>query len=193
MTAPLIPIPRLDEAPETTVAVTPLDGTDWPSILQNIETVTTWGDTEVLVYSERVGACVLDRMTFRKVVPPDDGFECRLFDGTVEVRCVADAGGLRAWLVRESDGRPVLALRRRYYLIGLATENPGEFREARYPDVTFKYPVTGVLEDGRAWIEVVEYYKREPDWGSLASDEIRRELAEPLLVAHRFDAVGIGD
>ncbi len=167
----------------------------WDALLTTASGLAGWTpETELFVYSERVARCELRRQAVKEAQEPDQGFECRLFDGTCEVRCVADDGQLRAWVIREkSNGQPVRVLHRRYYLVGISTTTPDKFREARYPDVVFQFPVSGGAAGvDRAWIEVAEYYRAEPAWRELSAEDVRRHLAEPLLVAHRFVSVGIG-
>ena len=126
-----------------------------------------------------------------------------MFGSDCELRWVSRGQGeFDAWLLREykRDATPARlhALNveksiRNYYLLGLATDLRGEFREARYPDALFVYPIELNFDDPvqaertRAFVEVAEYRRSAPTWDSLSDiSQINDLLDAPLLVAHRF-------
>ena len=44
----------------------------------------------------------------------------------------------------------------------------------------------------RAYIEVAEYWRTEPEWADFDDNDAALALAQPLLIAHRFIGVAAG-
>ena len=80
---------------------------------------------------------------------------------------------------------------------GTRDETVNRFHEARYAKC-FEYPVQDAGSNDRAYIEVAEYRRVEPEWSDLSAtgdagiNDINNTLAQPLLFAHRFVRVGAG-
>lgn len=182
-----------------------IEATSWDCMKRALARMNGWkADTVVYSYLESLDACSLEALQFEAVVEPAVPFEGRLFDGNVEAWWrLLHGGKWVAWNILEGGseqpgddqvGEPVYRIDRRYYLRGFLDEDQGQFREARYPDSRFVYPVQPVqaTRRARAYIEVVEYWRTEPDWDEHDDDHARRTLALPLLCAHRFCGVRAG-
>ena len=174
-----------------------IDTDTWEDMTKEIGCETSWGrDHEVFVYSESLEACLLERCPFGSVAALDTPFEGRVFDSGAEARWrflpQVNKGKWTAWITREdvSKGDRARRVVRRYYLRGVCGSD-GHFHEARYPHVRFRYPVSGGRHQDRAYVEVAEYWRAEPDW-SRSEVDAAQELSLPLLFAHRFCGVGVG-
>lgn len=180
----------------------------WDTVFQQACDFASWdAASPVVEYCESVTECVLRASTAADIRVPHDAFEGRVFAENADLRWVMDEdGAIRAWSIKEvkngSGPRFSNVCRaknpRRFYLNGRSTNDPGVYREARYPGTLFEYPAApsdAKREEGqlRAFLAVYEYWRAAPDWSRHATAEaVNRELAQPLLLAHRFVMVGEG-
>ena len=205
---------------ETWVSQERVDAESWEALSSKMMASARWrDDASVFVYVESLDNCELERCAAGSVL--DSVRECarseltnllegRIFDSSVEARWRRLAAGKwAAWIVRElpkapeaandstSDwSRPARRTIRRYYLLGKRGQTANNFHEARYAK-RFKYPVQGACPNDRAYVEVAEYRRVEPEWSDFAATDdgiktINHKLSEPLLFAHRFVSVGAG-
>jgi len=179
----------------------PLSGANWKTFFDSMLAVTRWDkDAEVFSYMETVTSCDLTRQRIAEIMEPLRPLEGRFFRDPLEVRWLMNSdGAFTAWMIQESVAsssgeESVNKVERPYYLIGIATETPGEFKEAKFPGKVFNYPAVGGSRE-RAYIRVAEYYRRKPnafDHQDIETATIDAVLAMPMLVAHRFIDVGAG-
>ena len=190
---------------KTHIARKRIDATSWECMTKALACTNDWKpETMVYVYVESLDDCSLDNLQFGEMAEPSTPFEGRIFDGEVDARWrLLQGGKWVAWIIREgrADESPdgwdrdlVYRLDRRYYLRGTLGAGSNRFHEARYPNRSFSYPVQPVPAGGkdRAYIEVAEYWRTEPDWNKHDDDSARQALALPLLCAHRFLGVNAG-
>lgn len=178
----------------------PMDEASWEDVAAAVLSVTRWSDFGGLTeYRECFRSCRFGS-TDEGWQPDPTAFEGRIFGHDAEMRWVrGESGRLKVWCLREGggDGRRVLRLDRRYYLIGKGTTEPSEFYESRYPN-PFTYPVAqGHSRDpqparDRAFVLVAEYRRLEPSWTTVGPDRLDEELDGPFLLDHRFVVVGAG-
>ena len=185
----------------------------WSRLVACIAGLTGWcADSPVYTCSETLGGCRLALCGFADLRDPSDEtpFEGRIFDSGAEARWRrGEDARWQVWVTSECDPRasaagnaalpdvpgcePAIRTDRRYYLLGIRdARQQDEFHEARYPGTRFIYPVTAADADDRAWIEVAEYRRAEPDWSAIDDAAAERLLALPLLFAHRFVGVAAG-
>lgn len=184
---------------DTRIQRLPIQAGAWRTLMAAITQKAEWSsETSVFVYTESLDRCVLEQLCLIDVPEPNTPFEGRMFDATTEARWrrVAD-DRWTAYIIREhrSEGRRAYRTIRRYYLRGVRDDRTADFREARYPGKRFVYPVhTGDAAPSRdrAYVEVAEYWRTEPEWADLDDNDAARVLAQPLLIAHRFISVAAG-
>lgn len=183
---------------KTRIQQLPIQVETWRTLMAAITRKAEWSpETSVFVYTESLDRCALDQLRLTDVPEPSTPFEGRMFDATTEARWrrVAD-DRWTAYIIREhrSEGQYAYRTIRRYYLRGVHDDRNADFREARYPGKRFVYPVHagGARTRDRAYIEVAEYWRTEPEWANLDDDDAARVLAQPLLIAHRFIGVAAG-
>jgi hypothetical protein len=180
-------------------------GLRWAEAVQKLDEAFGWAaDTDVYAYTESVSTCELAHKRISDVTPPVDAIEGRVFADPAEARWRRrEDGTYDMWLLKETEStratiERVRRANRRYYLIGLGTEEPQVFEEARYLPRRFKYPVDTPEPNPRkpnnkrrAFITVAEYERIKPVWSSLKDENhITEQLDAPLLCAHRFVSVG---
>ena len=206
---------------ETWLSIDRIPARNWPDLAHTLTASAAWPDDHfVFAYTESLDHCNLHRCEARTVVQHVTGcarsdlaspLEGRIFDPSVEARWrrVSDANWV-AWTLRELAGTPptpnhpssgCLARAgrslRRYYLLGTCDKTLNGFHEARYAK-RFAYPIQDANPNDRAYIEVAEYRRIEPQWsdlsvtGEVTIDRINNILAQPPLFAHRFVRVGAG-
>ncbi len=128
--------------------------------------------------------------------PENTSFQGRIFGPKAEVRWMREGAVWEVWHVAEQPGREYVRLPNphRYYLWGIAKR--GMFSEDRIPGVK-QYPLASPpVDDDRAYIEVVEYWRNtpmdelvEPDALSLLMEELNQSYA----YTHRFAGFGCGE
>lgn len=184
---------------ETRIQQLPIQVETWQKLMEAIMRKTKWSpETNVFAYTESLDRCSLDQLCLIQVPEPNTPFEGRMFDATTEARWrrLTD-DRWTAHIIREhrSEGKCAYRTIRRYYLRGVLDDRNGDFREARYPGKRFVYPVhTGDVARtrDRAYIEVAEYWRTEPEWADFDDNDAALALAQPLLIAHRFIGVAAG-
>ena len=184
---------------ETRIQQLPIQVETWQTLMEAIMQKTEWSpETSVFAYTESLDRCAIEQLCLIEVPEPNTPFEGRMFDATTEARWrrLAD-DRWTAYIIREhrSEGQCAYRTIRRYYLQGVRDDRNGDFREARYPGKRFVYPVhTGDVARtrDRAYIEVAEYWRTEPEWADLDDNDAALALAQPLLIAHRFIGVAAG-
>ena len=205
---------------ETWVSQERIDAKSWEELSREIMDSAGWrNDASVFVYVESLDNCELEQCaagsalnSVRECARSESTnlLEGRIFDTSVEARWRRLAAGeWTAWIVREhpkapeaaddsaSDcSRPARRTIRRYYLLGKRDQTANDFREARYAK-RFDHPVQDACPNDRAYIEVAEYRRVEPEWSDFAATDdgiktINHKLSKPLLFAHRFVSVGAG-
>ena len=206
---------------ETTwVSTKRLRADSWQELADSMAASAAWPDgASAFLYTESVDDCKLERCEARdlkhviKCRRSDTAtlLEGRIFDSQVEARWRRlTAARWAAWIIRELDGKPDAANHsssgcseearrtlRRYYLLGTRDKTATHYHEARYAK-RFEYPVQDARPNDRAYIEVAEYRRVEPEWsdlsagGDAAIHDINNTLAQPPLFAHRFVRVGAG-
>ena len=189
------PVVRTD----TRIQRLPIQAETWQTLMEAITQEADWSpETIVFVYTESLDRCALEQLCLNEVPEPNTPFEGRMFDATTEARWrrLAD-DRWTAYISGEhrSEGQRAYRTIRRYYLRGVRDDRTADFREARYPRKRFVYPVhTGdaARSRDRAYIEVAEYWRTEPEWANLDDNDAARVLAQPLLIAHRFIGVAAG-
>ena len=165
-------------------------------------------DEEVYVYLETVNTCTLTKTRLTQCLAPELPFEGRFFNARADVRWLwrEDDGSFEAWVTREATETDPAgstcefssSTPRRYFLFGIdtgTTEAAGRvFKESRFPDKSFVYPVAeATVREDRAFIEVIEYERAKPNWDRFSAEAaIEDVLNQPMLLGHRFVSVGAG-
>ena len=204
----------MTEPTETWISTERITAEDWHDLASTMTMSAGWCEntsTSVFVYTESLHGCQLQQHEASKTLESvtrcvDAEFtsllEGRIFDSRVEARWRRLTSGLwTAWIVRElehapadpHDSSPARRARRvirPYYLLGVYASGANDFREGRYAK-RFAYPTPNARPKDRAYIEVAEYMRVEPKWSDVSS--VDDELSQPLLFAHRFVGIGVGN
>ena len=210
----------MTEPTETWISTERITAEDWHDLASKMTMSAGWCETtSVFVYTESLHGCQLEQHKASKALESvtrcvDAEFtsllEGRIFDSRVEARWrrVTD-GRWMAWIVRELEDAAAVTndsnwtkkarrLIRPYYLLGVYASDANDFREGRYAK-RFAYPTPNGRPQDRAYIEVAEYLRVEPQWSDVSriSDCLLQPLLndcllQPLLFAHRFVSVGVG-